>query len=209
MKDYGFDRNNVTKFEEKLTIPAGCYVAKILGAKWEEGKNGNSDVIICQFDIAEGEYTDFYKKQYEANTHEDRKYKGIARIWCPKGDGSEDDKKAIRKYNTILADFEDSNPGFRWDGAAGEGQLRGKKIGVCLREKEYSTDLNGRHYEGFFTEFAWFANADRVREGKVKTPSPKYLSADQKRGSSSVGTDNSGFVSVPESTSEDNWLPFD
>lgn len=208
MKQYSYDRSNINTGAETEKIPAGAYVGKILNAKWEEGKDGKSDVIICQIDITEGEYANFFKKQYEANTREDKKYKGIARIWCPTGDGSDKDKRAQRDYNTAIANVEDSNPGFHWDGAAGEGQLRGKTIGIVLREKEYAFDKDGRHFEGTTTEFAWFADANRVREGKVKTPALRQLSAQQKSPVSAPATTSDGFMSVDPGATAD-WLPFD
>lgn len=42
-------------------IPVGAYVAKIMGVRYENGQNGNSDRIVIQFDIAEGEQKDFLR----------------------------------------------------------------------------------------------------------------------------------------------------
>ena len=43
-------------------LPAGAYVCKIMGVRYEEGQDGKSDVLVLQFDITEGEQKDFFKK---------------------------------------------------------------------------------------------------------------------------------------------------
>lgn len=65
-------------------IPVGAYVAKIMGVRYENGQNGNSDRIVIQFDIAEGEQKDFFAKQYEQNTADDKKWKGKTTIYVPR-----------------------------------------------------------------------------------------------------------------------------
>lgn len=73
-------------------IPVGAYVAKIMGVRYENGQNGNSDRIVIQFDIAEGEQKDFFAKQYEQNTADDKKWKGKTTIYVPKDDGTQKDQ---------------------------------------------------------------------------------------------------------------------
>ena len=70
-------------------LPPGAYKAKIIGVKYEAGKNGTSDRILIQFDITEGEFKDFFRTQYDENTSEDKKWKGKAAIYVPVDDGSE------------------------------------------------------------------------------------------------------------------------
>ena len=74
-------------------LPAGGYVAKIMGTKIEEYTWG--DVFIISFDIAEGEYKDFFTNQYRTNTNEDKKWKGNYRLNIPseKSKYLESDKK--------------------------------------------------------------------------------------------------------------------
>ena len=90
-------------------LPVGAYVCTILGVRLDEGQNGNSDVITIQFDVAEGDYKGFFQNQYKNNTSEDKKYKGMYRIYTPKDDGTEQDgwtKNAFAKWTTA---FEKSN----------------------------------------------------------------------------------------------------
>ena len=59
-------------------LPAGGYVAKVLTAIVEDYSWG--EVLVISFDIAEGEYKDFFSKQYRENTREDKKWKGNFRL---------------------------------------------------------------------------------------------------------------------------------
>lgn len=190
----GFDRNNTFQDYEKL--PAGCYELKILGAKVVE--NNGSKTLNVQFDIASGDFKDFYTNQYKANTAEDKKYKGVLRIWCPKGDGTDKDAMTIRSFNTNLFAIEDSNPGWSW--AWDESQLKGKVVGGLFREREY--EFNGK--TGFFTECSGFTDIEKVRSGKAKTPKTKYLNGSS--AASTVSADSQGFMNIP--TGEEEELPF-
>ena len=51
-------------------LPAGGYVAKILNAKVEE--HSWSEVLVISFDIAEGEYKDFFSQQSQENPCEEK-----------------------------------------------------------------------------------------------------------------------------------------
>ena len=51
-------------------LPAGGYIAKILNAEVKEYTWG--EVLVVSFDIAEGEYKDFFANQYKANSNEDK-----------------------------------------------------------------------------------------------------------------------------------------
>lgn len=142
MKQYnGFDRNDVYRNTERL--PAGGYVIKILEAKEVENDYGRK--LVISFDIAEGEYKDFFASNYKAQVGEDKKWKGTYRVNVPKDDGSEQDGWAKRRFNTLIVDIEESNPGYHWDWD--ESKLKGKTIGALFNNKEY--EFNGRH--GFFT----------------------------------------------------------
>ena len=65
-----YNRNNRRKAFEPL--PKDAYVVRILSAKTAETKSGFNQLVIA-FDIAEGQYKDFYKAQYDANSSEDKK----------------------------------------------------------------------------------------------------------------------------------------
>ena len=72
MKQFkGYDEaKKEVAYQGSQKLPAGAYICKISNVRYEEGTDGNSDRIIIAFDVNEGDYKDFFKKQYEANTNE-------------------------------------------------------------------------------------------------------------------------------------------
>ena len=148
-------------------LPAGGYVAKILNAKVEEYKWG--EVLVISFDIAEGEYKDFFSKQYKENTREDKKWKGNFRLTVPQESNQYFDSQKRTFGNAIWA-IEESNPGYHWDW--NEDALKGKMVGVLLRNFEWSMD-DGR--SGWSTECCTFVSVEDVRTGNFKQPKDKPL----------------------------------
>jgi len=178
-------------------LPEGAYVAKIMNVKYVPGENGNSDRIDLQFDIAEGEYKGFFKKQYEENTQEDKKWKGKTSIYVPKDDGSEKDewtKNSFAKWTNAL---EDSNNNYKWDWD--ENKWKGLSIGLMFA-------LTGNVIEGkevTYTEVRYPMSVENAKKPDVKIPAIKKRNG--YTGNAPVPTDNS-FVNVPDSVAEE--IPF-
>ena len=147
-------------------LPAGGYVAKILNAKVEEYSWGEK--LVISFDIAEGEYKDFFSKQYKENTREDKKWKGNFRLTVPQESNQYFDSQKRAFGNAIWA-IEESNPSFRW--AWDENALKGKMVGVLFRNYEY--DIDGK--QGWSTECCTFVSVEDVRTGNFKQPKDKPL----------------------------------
>ena len=66
-----YDKSKRRKAFQQL--PKGAYVIKIKDAKEDKWPSGDTYVRIA-FDIAEGEYANFYQKQFENNSNEDKKW---------------------------------------------------------------------------------------------------------------------------------------
>lgn len=147
-------------------LPAGGYVAKILNAKVEE--YGWGEVLVISFDIAEGEYKDFFSKQYKENTREDKKWKGNFRLTVPQESNQYFDSQKRTFGNAIWA-IEESNPGYHWDW--NESALKGKMVGVLFRNFEW--EMNGN--SGWSTECCTFVSVEDVRTGNFKQPKDKPL----------------------------------
>lgn len=195
MKAYkGFDRNNTYKETERL--PVGGYVLKIMEAK--EVVNEWGSTLVISFDIAEGEYKDFFANNYRAQQGEDKKWKGAYRLRVPKDDGSEQDSWTVKRFNTVIVNIEESNQGYHWDWD--ERKLKGKLVGGLFNNKEYA--FNGRH--GFFTNCHSLVTTEMIRSGKFKIPADTLLkdSGPQEQGQS-VGD---GFMTIPDGIEEE--LPF-
>ena len=148
-------------------LPAGGYVAKILNAKVEEYNWG--EVLVISFDIAEGEYKDFFSKQYKENTREDKKWKGNFRLTVP-NEGNQYFYSQKRTFGNAIWAIEESNHGYHWDW--NESALNGKMVGVLFRNFEWEMD-DGR--SGWSTECCTFVSVEDVRTGNFKQPKDKPL----------------------------------
>lgn len=148
-------------------LPAGGYVAKILNAKVDEYSWG--EVLVISFDIAEGEYKDFFRKQYNENTREDKKWKGNFRLTVPQ-EGNQYFEGQKRTFGNAIWAIEESNPGYKWDWI--EAALKGKMVGVLFRNFEWAMD-DGR--SGWSTECCTFVSVEDVRNGNFKQPKDKPL----------------------------------
>lgn len=137
-------------------LPAGGYVAKIMNAEVKEYSWG--EVLVISFDIAEGEYKDFFATQYRENTNEDKKWKGNFRLTVPQESNQYyDSQKKI--FGNCLACIEESNSGYHWDWD--EAKLKGKMVGVLFRNFEWEMNEN----TGWSTECGTFVGVDDIRNG--------------------------------------------
>lgn len=154
-------------FSGRETLPAGGYVCQIQGARVESSEWG--DTLIIAHDVCEGEYEGIFKRDYDNNDRDDKKWRGIFRLRLPKDDGSEQDSWKKRSLGNTIWALEQSNPGLTWDWD--EKKLKGKKIGLLYRNKEW--EYNGR--SGWTTEAISAESIDNIREGKFRVPKDKAL----------------------------------
>ena len=193
-----YDKSKRRKSFQQL--PKGAYVIKIMSAKQLENKNKNGSHIAFAFDIAEGEYKDFYNKQFQQNTSEDKKWPNDAvyRLTVP-GDNS--NSYTWENWNTFFADLEDSNNGFVFAGDCRT--LKGKLIGgkFAIEQDEYK----GNVYD--HTRLRWTCVADDIRSGNAgKMPSDKLITQNQPRNTAPAPTDENGFMSIPDGIEDE--VPF-
>lgn len=78
---------NVQAFSDRKTLPVGGYVCRIKQSAVQPVGDGQQLAVL--FDIVEGDYAGFYEDDFRGNTRDDKKWKGVLRIWLPKYDGSE------------------------------------------------------------------------------------------------------------------------
>lgn len=171
-------------YSEQEQLPRGGYVCKIVGAKIENGNYGQT--VKIAYDIAEGEYTEFFKKQFDSNPNEDKKWPGVYLLNVPTDDGSQQDGWTKRKFRTFTDALEDSNNGyhFDWD----EQKFVGKLIGFVFNYREW-TDRDGNSHMS--PNPAKSATVDAIRNGKYKVPDDKVKNPSA---SSSFKPDDHGFV---------------
>ena len=186
---------------EAMQLPAGCYVCKVLGVKQEQ-HNGH-DRFLMQFDIAEGEYTGFYKKQYDQTKQSDPKvkYKGIYR--------QNMDGQGTPFFKGLITSIEKSNAGFTFPfGQQGnEKTLVGKKFGAVMGREEFLTADGEKRMA---TKIFQIRSVEGLKEAKV--PEDKLLEENAGALTMSAATpqygsaDKDGFMYIPEGIDEE--LPF-
>ena len=181
-------------------LPAGAYPCKITGVRYETTEWG--DRIVLAFDIFEGEYKDFFQKQFEANTSEDKKWKGKTNVFVPKDDGSEKDAITKKSFASWTTAFEKSNPGYVWDWD--ENKWKDKKIGIVFGKT--GTIIDGK--EIVYTEPRFPIDLARVRSGDA--PEAKFKAKNGFTGKQisqpAASSSSDGFMNVPEGGPEE--IPF-
>ena len=141
-----------------LCLMAGC------SSKVSSSKGIVSDATMNTVTIV----TD--KKDYSEQNREDKKWRGIYRMYLPKDDGSEKDSWSKRTLGNVIWSFEASNNGYHWDW--NESVLKDKLIGVLFRNKEW--EYNGQ--TGWTTECCAVTDIESIRANKYRTPKDKPLS---------------------------------
>ena len=164
-------------------------MAKILNA--EEVSYDWGSVLLISFDIMEGQYKDFFAKDYKEQDREDKKWRGTYRLSEPKDDGSEKDGWTKRTFGNAIWSVEESNPGYHWDW--NEVGLKEKIVGVLFRNREW--EMNGN--TGWTTECCALASVDDIRQGKYRQPKDKPLKTS--------GASNSNFMPASDNSGD---LPF-
>lgn len=158
---------NVQVMTDRAKLPLGAYVCQVKQVSVQRTDYGQQLIIL--FDIAEGEYKDFFQKDFRANQNPDRKWRGVFRQWLPKDDGSENDEMTKRIFKGMITAFENSNPGYRWNWE--ESSLVGKTIGILFRNEEWS--MNGK--SGWAVRPFRAMTADKVNSGDFTLPKDKPL----------------------------------
>ena len=172
-------------------LPTGGYIAKILNAEVKEYTWG--EVLVVSFDIAEGEYKDFFANQYKANTNEDKKWKGNFRIRVPQESNAYFASQK-RMFGNAIACIEESNTGYHWNWD--ETTLKGKTVGVIFRNFEWETDTGAT---GWSTECGTFVSVDDIKNGKFRPMKDRPLK--KKATESAPATIDFTFI-------DDSDLPF-
>lgn len=165
MKAYtGYEKGKATAEAERL--PIGGYILKILKA--EEITYDWGRKLKLSFDIADGDFKDFYKQNYNGQ-EEPKKWKGTLMLTVPNGDDSEKDQKRKKYFESQIACIEESNKGYEWDW--NEEKLKGKLVGAVFGNQEY--DFDGK--SGFFTKCFGLRTVDAIKGGHFKIPKDRLL----------------------------------
>ena len=185
------DYDKVQVYGDYERLPKGGYVLKVMGASIEYYNGQQTVKLSC--DVAEGEYANFFADSYRNNTNENKKWSCNYLLNVPANDGSERDAWTKKSFKTVIAAFEDSNPGYHFDW--NETKFKGLLIGGLFNYREYIGKEDGNVHEA--VNLARLVSVDKIRSGSYKVPEDKKLKQ----------AINPGFMSIPESAN-DSGLPF-
>lgn len=191
MKKYkGYERKTQADYE---VLPKGAYVIKILNAKEEPNSNGKGNHLKVAFDVSEGEYAGFYKRTFDNDTREDKKWPNDATVYLSSPEDNSE-QFIIDNFNKFITAVEDSNNDYHWNWD--ERTLKDKLVGAkfYIEQSEY----NGNIYN--HTKAKWFVAAQKVRDGKAgRLPNDKLIA--------SQNTNTDDFMSIPDNITEEE-IPF-
>lgn len=151
------DWNNVEEVKDFNKLPAGGYVCGITAVEDVPA----SEYLKLEFDIAEGEFKNYYRNLYDNRG-----------FWAGKFIKSYKEK-ALGFFKKMLTAFEKSNAGFKFDDD--EKILKRKLIGLVIGYEQYLGSDNTVKERIVVTDFL---PVDDVRAGRFEIPALKPLSDD-------------------------------
>lgn len=161
-KPAGYDEAQA--FGEFETLPAGGYKCLIKQVKCEKTQNGK-EFLKLAIDILEGEYKDFYKRKFDNDTRDDKKWSGTWTIFTE----GYNPGTTNPKFKGLITSVESSNVGFKFDFTK-EQELVNKKVGIVFREEEFE-GFDGQVHTSVKPFFA--ISYDKAEEANI--PAPKKL----------------------------------
>lgn len=194
--------NEVREYTDKKKLPLDAYVCEIRKAVVQHTDYGEQLCLL--FEIVEGDFRDYYTKDFRENTNQDKKWKGVLRQFIPKDDGSERDEWTKSSFKGLVTSVEKSNPGYQWDWD--ESSLVKKKVGILYRNEEW--EYEGKN--GWTVRPFRAISVESVRDEDFTLPKDKPLknktaSGYQDMGYGSYTNSAPGFNALDESDSD---LPF-
>lgn len=145
-------------------LPAGGYICRITLADDVpmDDKTGKGDYLKIEFDIAHGEYKDYFEKQYER----------FASFWGGSFIRSYKEK-ALGMFKHFTNCIEQSNAGYVW--AWDEKSLMGKYVGLVIGYEEY-VNGSGETKERLYVKDV--KTVEQIKQGDFKVPELKKLSVE-------------------------------
>lgn len=196
-------------------LPAGAYVCDIIQAVVQSNNYGQQLCVLL--DINSGEWAGYYAEDFGSNQREDKKWKGVLRLWLPVNDGSDKDEFSKSILKGFITAVEESNRGYTWNWD--ERTLAKKEIGILFRNEEW--EWNGK--SGWTAKPFRAISVDSVEDGNFTIPNDKPLknkatSTDSFGGFSNGYSAESGYSNTPTPTpgyddfsmmqGDDSQLPF-
>lgn len=180
--------NDVQEATERKDLPVGGYVAGIMNAADVPDKEY---LNIC-WDVAEGEYRGYFRDLTKSLIERGKLNKGD---WAWGGITKKSYKEtALPFFKAFVTSVEQSNEGYKFNNQ--EATLRGKKVGVILREEEYMGNDGSVKTKLVVDRFT---SVEKIRSGDYEVKPKKTLGGIP----ASAGNDYFAVISDNED------LPFD
>lgn len=183
-------------------LPKGKYVCVIKQVATKNSKNGKEQFVIL-YDIAEGEYKDFYQKMFDADKAQNSsgaKWRGVFK--------QNMDGKGTPWLKGIITSIERSNNfTFPWDKEKNEETLKGKRFGGIFWRRQYQKEDGSRP---IITELyrirsvAGLSEAEVPEDGLLPEGDGGHPDPARAETPSFVGD---GFMNIPDGVSDDA-IPF-
>lgn len=182
------------------TLPTGAYACEIKGVTLKTTQN-NKEYIEMMLDITEGEYKDFFTKDYRSQKDNGNKFwRGCFNLWVPDDNAEEWQKNAFLRS---LKAIDVSNPGYTFDG--NEQGLKGKCVCALFHKEEYIKDGTVKSAVKPFK----LVSMDDYRNGKIGDVQDKLLDDKNKQNTSAPAQNNAAPVPTDfEEVISDGDLPF-
>ena len=181
-------------------LAPGGYVCRIIGARSEtvNTRSGAKEKFVLAYDIAEGEFAGYYDAQYKRAKEQDAgkaKWRGTYDTFILTNEGATNPF-----FKGLLTCIDKSNEPFTCvvNGQLNEASLKGKLVGLLMREEEY-IGSDGRKHTA--TRACAARSVQTIREGGFEVPEPKLLQGNGGRNASASVP--AGYTQV-----EDDDLPF-
>lgn len=189
------------------SLPAGGYVAQIVGAVQTESAEKHTPLLEIRLEIAEGEYKGIFSAKVQ--TPGTWPNAGTYRLPLPEDQNIPADDWRLQRLAGIVTAVTESNPGFVWRDE--ERDLRGRFVGVLYRDEEFIGRQDGEKHVS--AKPAFFCSADRIRRGDFQVPKPKLIREDaQARPATYTSVPRDAgfgeFTPVEATVSGDKDLPF-
>lgn len=167
---------NANSFGDFKTLKPGTYKCIIKGVEELISTNAKKFVKIS-FDIADGEFKNYFADKYMNDTRAEKKWSGIWNLFL---EGYEPGS-VNTKFKGFITSIEKSNVGFIWDW--NEQKLTNQVVGIVFRDEEFKAD------DGSIKSSAKPFYAVPVSDiATVKVPEPKLLNV--QLGSTSMDFNN-------------------
>lgn len=190
---------------QRMTLEPGAYVCGIIGAKADDQQ------LTIQMEITEGPAAGFFRKEFESQDSRFRapKYKGSYVLRFPDGKSEQGDQYREREARGVAWAVEQSNPGYRWQWETLEKDLKGKTVGISVRERDWAMQGNdGVWRTGTTWEIGRLEDVNSVREGKVQIMRKRELSQRDKDAMAASGATATHPSMTDVSSETEEELPF-